>query len=223
MHSWITSVRKYIYICIYIYRLIYWSSIAWRVQTCRFITSCISIYCLIKILCNNDAIWRHRSEWTLAQVKACCLTAASHYLNHCVLIMKCGIHLRAISQDVPINLIFLMCFEIKKNLPSLPGTNTLTLFPSQLVQLQVQTIRDGWSARDGERTHGTATAYTFLDHTWKSAKVFCSWLYTLNDNSFQIYSVLVMLFWSNSMASIQMVCLGNSKKKFEIKKIWCKQ
>ena len=30
---------------------------------------------------NSDAIWRHRSESTLAQVMAWCLTAPSHYLN----------------------------------------------------------------------------------------------------------------------------------------------
>ena len=31
----------------------------------------------------NDAIWRHRSGSTLAQVMACCLMAPSHYLNQC--------------------------------------------------------------------------------------------------------------------------------------------
>ena len=34
----------------------------------------------------SDAIWRHRSRTTLAQVMACCLTAPSHYLNQCWLI-----------------------------------------------------------------------------------------------------------------------------------------
>ena len=34
----------------------------------------------------NDAIWRHRSESTLAHVMACCLVAPSHYLNQCGLI-----------------------------------------------------------------------------------------------------------------------------------------
>ena len=36
----------------------------------------------------NDAIWRHKSGSTLAQVMACCLTAASHYLSQCWLIIK---------------------------------------------------------------------------------------------------------------------------------------
>ena len=31
----------------------------------------------------SDAIWRHKSGSTLAQVMACCLTAPSHYLNQC--------------------------------------------------------------------------------------------------------------------------------------------
>ena len=36
----------------------------------------------------NDAIWRHRSGSTLAQVMACCLTAPSHYLNQFWLIIS---------------------------------------------------------------------------------------------------------------------------------------
>ena len=34
----------------------------------------------------SDAIWWHKSEWTLAQVMACCLIASSHYLNQCWLL-----------------------------------------------------------------------------------------------------------------------------------------
>ena len=36
----------------------------------------------------SDAIRRQRSGSTLAQVMACCLTAPSHYLNHCWLIIS---------------------------------------------------------------------------------------------------------------------------------------
>ena len=36
----------------------------------------------------SDAIWRRRSGSTLAQVMAWCLTAPSHYLNQCWLIIK---------------------------------------------------------------------------------------------------------------------------------------
>ena len=35
-----------------------------------------------------DAIWRQRSVSTLAQVMACCLTAPSHYLNQCWLVIS---------------------------------------------------------------------------------------------------------------------------------------
>ena len=36
----------------------------------------------------SDAIWRQRTGSTLAQVMACCLTAPSHYLNQCWLIIS---------------------------------------------------------------------------------------------------------------------------------------
>ena len=41
----------------------------------------------INSLWPSDAIWSHVSGSTLAQVMACCLTAPSHYLNHCWLII----------------------------------------------------------------------------------------------------------------------------------------
>ena len=37
---------------------------------------------------SSDTIWRQRSGSTLAQVMACCLTAPSHYLNQCWLIIS---------------------------------------------------------------------------------------------------------------------------------------
>ena len=36
----------------------------------------------------SDAIWRWRSWATLVQIMACCLTAPSHYLNQCWLIIR---------------------------------------------------------------------------------------------------------------------------------------
>ena len=36
----------------------------------------------------SDTIWRQRSGSTLAQAMACCLTAPSHYLNQCWLIIS---------------------------------------------------------------------------------------------------------------------------------------
>ena len=43
---------------------------------------------LFNSLWPSDAIWRHRTGSTLAQVMACCLTAPSHYLNQCWLIIS---------------------------------------------------------------------------------------------------------------------------------------
>ena len=43
---------------------------------------------LINSLRPSDAIWRQWSWTTLAQVMACCLTAPSHYLNQCWLIIR---------------------------------------------------------------------------------------------------------------------------------------
>ena len=42
----------------------------------------------INSLCPSDTIWRQRSGSTLAQVMPCCLTAPSHYLNQCWLIIS---------------------------------------------------------------------------------------------------------------------------------------
>ena len=62
----------------------------------------------------NDAIWQYKSVSTLAQVMACCLTAPSHYLCQCWLLISdlCGIHLRAISQRVAKLLCCIMCLKI---------------------------------------------------------------------------------------------------------------
>ena len=48
------------------------------------------MFCIQKInsLGPSDAIWRWRSWLTLVQVMACCLTAPSHYLNQCWLIIS---------------------------------------------------------------------------------------------------------------------------------------
>ena len=37
----------------------------------------------LNLLWSTDAIWWYRSESTLAQIMACCLTLPSHYLNLC--------------------------------------------------------------------------------------------------------------------------------------------
>ena len=43
---------------------------------------------VINSLGPSDAIWRHGTRSTLAQVMACCLMAPSHYLNQCWLIIS---------------------------------------------------------------------------------------------------------------------------------------
>ena len=50
--------------------------------------SLASSYQSINLLWPGDAIWRHGSRSTLALVMARCLTAPSHYLNQCWLIIR---------------------------------------------------------------------------------------------------------------------------------------
>ena len=50
--------------------------------------------CMYSILTPSDAILRHRFGSTLVHVMACCLTAPSHYLKQCWLIIK-GVLLRS--------------------------------------------------------------------------------------------------------------------------------
>ena len=53
--------------------------------------SCAVMYKMVEqinSLWPSDAIWRQRSGSTLAQVMACCLTAPSHYLHQCWLIIN---------------------------------------------------------------------------------------------------------------------------------------
>ena len=76
-------------------------------------------------LWSGDTIWQHWSGSTLVQVMACCLTAPSHYLNQYWQVF-CGIRQKAISQEVLMNLIQNMCFEIT-SLKLLPRANELTL------------------------------------------------------------------------------------------------
>ena len=79
-----------------------------------------------------DAIWRHRSGSTLAQVMACCLMAPSHYPNQCWVLINKVLHLRAISQWVHM---ILLCIKSLKiiliilllHLPRANELNSLTL------------------------------------------------------------------------------------------------
>ena len=78
----------------------------------------------------NDAIWRQISGLPLAQIMACCLTAPSHYLNQCWLIIcKVEWHSsKASSQDIPQPSINEIIWKIKylKYHSIFPGANELT-------------------------------------------------------------------------------------------------
>ena len=52
-------------------------------ETCKFLMNKT-----VNLLGPSDAIWRWRSWSTLVQVMACCLTAPSHYLNQCWLVIS---------------------------------------------------------------------------------------------------------------------------------------
>ena len=82
----------------------------------------------VNSLWHSDAIWQLRSGSTLAQSMVCCLTAPSHYLNRCWLInCLCGMHLRAISQEVLKSSICNLNekFALLKYFEHLPGTGVL--------------------------------------------------------------------------------------------------
>ena len=72
-------------------------------MTCSNTTRLCGMY--MASLWPSDAIWRHRSGSTLAQVMACCLMATSHYLNQCWLVINgvYDIHLRTIPHFQDIN------------------------------------------------------------------------------------------------------------------------
>ena len=81
-------------------------------------------------LCPSDAIWRHRSRSTLAQVMACCLTAPSHYLKQCWLIISTDQWcLRVTSPEIPKPSITKISFNWLKFLSNLPGANEFREIP----------------------------------------------------------------------------------------------
>ena len=47
-----------------------------------------SLIYILNPVCPSDTIWWHRSRSKLSQVMACCLTAPSHYLKHCWLLIS---------------------------------------------------------------------------------------------------------------------------------------
>ena len=108
--------------------------------------------CEINSLWPSNAIRRQGTESTLAQVMACCLTAPSHYLNLCWLIISkaSGIHPRALLWEdlkIPIGktrlkiAFFLTASRsprgqwVNKNiiLPLMPGQTTLGFIQNGLI------------------------------------------------------------------------------------------
>ena len=82
--------------CMWCYRKIIWKSSKsddfQTMQNCSFFTLWWSIY----------SIWRNRIWSAIVQVAACGMTAPSHLLNHCWLIINnaCGIQLWAVSEGM---------------------------------------------------------------------------------------------------------------------------
>ena len=78
-------------------------------------------------LCLGDAMWRHKSGSTLAQVMACCPRTPSHYLHKCwSTSLRFGdIHLRGISQEMLKVSILVMSLKTANSIlqPRLPKTN----------------------------------------------------------------------------------------------------
>ena len=58
---------------------VFWPSAWWRMQY---------THQYVNTLWPCDAVWRHRSGPTLAQIMVCCLTTPSHYLNQCRLLIS---------------------------------------------------------------------------------------------------------------------------------------
>ena len=58
------------------------------IQFCLLFLSADALATAVNLLGPSDAIWWQKSGSTLAQVMACCLTAPSHYLNQCWLIIS---------------------------------------------------------------------------------------------------------------------------------------
>ena len=66
-------------------------------------------YQCINSLWSSDALWRHSSQSTLAEVMASCLTAPSHYLKQCRLIIKGILWPSEIWQEVLIHILGNRC------------------------------------------------------------------------------------------------------------------
>ena len=82
----------------------------------------ILYYCTINILWPSNPIWWHGPWSTLAQVMACCLTAPSHYLNQC----------------------WLLIIEIRWQSPGGNFINYLTELENYLSKISIKFLRGQW-------------------------------------------------------------------------------
>ena len=83
------SVGAMIIVCFIVQECIrfYYNKLLILLKCSKIFLSC-SGRIIFNSLWPNDTIWQQRSGSTVAQVMACCLTASSHYLNQCWLIIS---------------------------------------------------------------------------------------------------------------------------------------
>ena len=70
---------------VYVYRVRLYSELVYVFSTVYINVHYRNLFWQIKLI---EAIWRHMSKSTLAQVMACCPTAPSHYLPQCWLLIS---------------------------------------------------------------------------------------------------------------------------------------
>ena len=91
----------------------------------------------------SDTMWHHRSLSTMVQVMACCVTATSHYLNHCWLISGVyGSHLMVISEEncnISIHKMILK-FTYLKVEPHLPRFNDIIIINGSHVTYHLKSL-----------------------------------------------------------------------------------
>ena len=95
---------------------------------CKLTAILSSSHC-VNSLWPSDTIWHQRSWSTLDQVMACCLTAPSHYLNQCWLLISVFLWHSPESNFAVFKLlqcIMILKIILLKLLPHLPGASELT-------------------------------------------------------------------------------------------------
>ena len=140
---------------------------------------------LINSLRPSDAIWRHRSGSTLAQVMACCLTPPSHYLNQCWFIISKvqwhsdsseGNFIRDTSASITKDSLNITYLKLNWNLP---GANELNIFmPEWYPMFEVwgytlwqyhsvsQVLAVGTSKRHSSRLQVLISSGKLLSYLW---------------------------------------------------------